>query len=111
MARTLYFPDDTHEVIFSSDPTDEFIRIIDERLGRDSYEMFMEIIEGHPDEASNVEQEMRSYEMSLEDDRNVFQDVLTECDYIDWALEQKRVDRKEVKKAVDKIRSKIGEVY
>lgn len=111
MARTLYFPDNTHEVIFSEDPTDEFARIIDERLGRDSYEMLMEIVEGRPDEVSNMEQEMRSYEFSLEDDRNVFQDVLTECDYIDWALEQKRVDRKEVKKAVDKIRSKIGEVY
>lgn len=110
MATIFYFPDNTHEVIFSSDPTTEFARIIDERLGRDSYEMFMEIVEGHPDEVSNMEQEMRSYEMSLEDDRNVFQDVLAECDYIDWELEQKRVDRKELKKTVDKIRSKIGEV-
>ena len=110
MANTLYFPDGTHEVLFNSDPTEEFAKIIDERLGRDVRNVLAQILEDSDWRLDCVKDELASYEQSLEDAHSVLADVLIECDFLDFALSQTRVDRKECQKAVDKIRKVIGEV-
>lgn len=110
MANTLYFPDGTHKVLFNSGPTEEFARILDERLGRDAGNVFAQILEDDDWRLDCVSDGLTSYEQSLEDAHNALADVLIECDFLDFALIQTRVDRKECQKAVDKIRKVIGEV-
>ena len=111
MAETLYLQDGTHEVILNSDPTEEFSRIIYERLGRDAEDTFNKIIEVAPtSEYESLKAEFECYEASLEEAHNALQEIETECDYLDFALKQTRVDRKEAQKAVDKIRMEIKNV-
>ena len=133
MANTLYFPDGTHEVLFDSDPTEEFAKIIDERLGRDCLEVFEGLV-GLGKAGSTVE-ELESALADMTDERDdlsneldniqsdrdylggqldtvldILSKIESECDFLDFALSQTRVDRKECQKAVDKIRKVIGEV-
>ena len=72
MARTIYFNDGSREVLLCGDnEKQELERILRERLGDDTAELFLEIAEANV----GLEDELRSYEISCEDYRNLLQDT------------------------------------
>jgi len=79
MARTIYFNDGSREVLLSSDnEKQELERILRERLGDDTAELFLEIAEANV----ALEDELKSYESSCEDYRNLLQDTHDELNAI-----------------------------
>lgn len=89
MARTIYFPDGSSEVLFTEDPEKQlpvFERIIEERLGKDALELFHDV--ANPPDWAAQEQEMRSYEASCESYRNVLSDVHDELEEVVKLLQQ-----------------------
>lgn len=95
MARTIYFPDGTREVLCAGDDEKTTLeKIIRERLGEDVMELFQEVIEpmeayGHDD-----------YELACDSYRNCLHDVqngLVRCERL---LDQPRVDKKKVKNKI-----------
>lgn len=110
MAKTLFLSDSSTEIIFNENPTEEFARIIRERLGKDAENMFASILEDDDWRLECVKDELSSYESSLEAAENVLRDIEQECDYLDFALKQTRVDRKEAQKAVDRIKKEVESV-
>lgn len=80
MARTIYFNDGSREVLLSSDnEKQELERILRERLGDDTAELFLEITEANV----GLEDELKSYEAFCEDYRNLLQDTHDElCDIL-----------------------------
>lgn len=110
MANTLYFPDGTHEVLFNSDPTEEFARIIDERLGKDCLEVFEQIVEKNNCVLALAKDEIEAADERIKDLYRTIISINYECNFLDFGLSQTRVDRKECQKAVNKIRKVIGEV-
>ena len=72
MARTIYFNDGSREVLLCGDnEKQELERILRERLGDDTAELFLEITEANV----GLEDELKSYEASCEDYRNLLQDT------------------------------------
>lgn len=71
MARTVYFLDGTREVLLSEDVSTELERIIQEKLGDDAVELFKEFSEVN----IALEDELKSYETSCENYRNLLEDV------------------------------------
>lgn len=70
MARTIYFNDGSREVLLYEDNEKQDLeRILRERLGDDAAELFLEITEGNV----GLEDELKSYEMSCEEYRNLLQ--------------------------------------
>lgn len=72
MARTIYFNNGSREVLLCGDnEKQELERILRERLGDDTAELFLEIAETNV----GLEDELKSYEASCEDYRNLLQDT------------------------------------
>lgn len=95
MARTIYFPDGSCEVLCAGDNERTVLeRVLRERLGEDVVELFQEVIEpmeayGHDD-----------FELACDSYRNCLQDVqngLVRCERL---LDQPRVDKKKIKNKV-----------
>lgn len=64
MARTIYYPDGSHDVLFSNvHDTDEkaadLERILRERLGQDTAALFREIIREYRDEIDALTEELK----------------------------------------------------
>lgn len=79
MARTIYFNDGSREVLLSGDnEKQELERILRERLGDDTAELFLEIAEANV----ALEDELKSYESSCEDYRYLLQDTHDELNAI-----------------------------
>lgn len=79
MARTIYFNDGSREVLLCGDNEKlELERILRERLGDDTAELFLEIAEANV----ALEDELKSYESSCEDYRNLLQDTHDELNAI-----------------------------
>ena len=75
MARTIYFKDGSREVLLCGDnEKQELERFLRERLGDDVAELFQEIAEANV----GLEDELKSYEASCEDYRNLLQDTRDE---------------------------------
>ena len=75
MARTIYFNDGSREVLLADDNEKQVLeRILRERLGDDTAELFLEITESNV----GLEDELKSYEASCEDYRNLLQDTQDE---------------------------------
>lgn len=113
MANTLFLKDGSTEIIFHENPTEEFARLIYNRLGSDAEKMFDFILTGCPPEKSEYESlkaEFECYEASLDAANGALNDIYSECDYLDFALKQTRVDRKEAQRAVDRIRKEVENV-
>lgn len=78
MARTIYFPDGSMEVLFHpDDDTDGLLsdleRIIRERLGNDTAALLREVV--HPADVKAYEQELDSYSSSIESYRACLEEV------------------------------------
>ena len=79
MARTIYFNDGSREVLLCGDnEKQELERILREQLGDDTAELFLEITEANV----GLEDELKSYEASCEDYRNLLQDTHDELNAI-----------------------------
>lgn len=75
MARTIYFIDGSREVLLCEDnEKQDMERILRERLGDDTAELFLEIMEDN----IGLEDELKSYEASCEDYRNLLQSAQDE---------------------------------
>ena len=71
MARTIRFLDSTVDVLLTEDTDAELERIIQEKLGDDTVELLKECAEVR----IALEDELKSYEASCEDYRNLLEDV------------------------------------
>lgn len=71
MARTIRFLDGTVDVLLTEDIDTELERIIQEKLGNDTVELLKECMEVNV----ALEDELKSYEASCEDYRNLLEDV------------------------------------
>lgn len=72
MARTIYFNDGSREVLLPGDnEKQELEHILRERLGDDTAELFLEITEANV----ALEDELKGYESSCGDYRNLLQDT------------------------------------
>jgi len=72
MARTIYFPDGSREVLLVEDnERTELGRIILERLGKDAAELYEEVTDAN----IALEDELRSYESSLETYHSLLTDI------------------------------------
>ena len=70
MARTIYFSDGSRELLLGEeDERQELERILRERLGDDTAELFLEVTESNV----GLEDELKCYEVSCEDYRNLLQ--------------------------------------
>ena len=72
MAKTIYFPDGTCEVLLVEDnERTELGRIILERLGKDAAELYEEVTDAN----IALEDELKSYESSLETYHTLLTDI------------------------------------
>lgn len=70
MARTIYFNDGSRALLLGDDnERQELEQILRERLGDDTAELFLEVTEVD----AGLEDELKSYEASCEDYRNLLQ--------------------------------------
>lgn len=101
MARTVYFPDGSSEVLFCGDDPDkqksDLERILTERLGSDTVSLFHEIVDPITNGVADMEWELKSYESSMESYRSCLQEVFDGLGEIAAMLAaDKRLDRKKV---------------
>ena len=102
MARTIYFLDGSHEVIFCGEydleeNTLALERILREHLGNDTVDLLKQITDTENNGRADLESEMRNYELSCENYRNCLQDVFDGLGEIAAMLvEDKRLDRKKI---------------
>lgn len=75
MARTLYLPDGSVEVVFG-DPVDALRRMVRESMGADAERIIVDLQEAHDDAMGALEYEMRCYESTVEDQRALLADTM-----------------------------------
>lgn len=112
MARTIFFSDGSHEVLFQdeydTDGKAEILeRILRERLGDDSAALFREIMQDHKDSAVNLMEEMQSYEGSCEAYRYCLQDIQDGLNSASALLEEDRINRKKLSAIITVLKTKI----
>lgn len=80
MARTIYFLDGSREVLLVEDnERTELGRIIRERLGKDAAELYEEATDANialEDELKSYESSLETYHTQLTDTRDALQDIL-----------------------------------
>ena len=101
MARTIYFADGSHEALFCGEyDTDGNIaaleRILRDRLGADTTELFLQIMKDRKEEADALSDELNSYRLSCESYRNCLQDVFDGIGLAAEQLVQKRVNEQKM---------------
>ena len=117
MARTIYFPDGSHDVLFFNEYDDNgtdkkaeaLERILRERLGRDTVELFLEIMRERKDAVELLESELRSYTLSNEQYRTCLQDTFDGLSGISTKLTlNKHLDRQTLDAALRKLLTSIN---
>lgn len=102
MARTIYFSDGSHEVLFCDEYDIEknaiaLERILRERLGDDAADCFKFITSPDINGKADMESELRCYELSCENYRSCLQEVLDGLGKIAAMLvEDKYLNRKKI---------------
>lgn len=101
MARTLYFADGSHEVLFCDEydtagNSAALERILRERLGSDTADLFSLIMKDNAEMTDEMESEIRRYELSCESYRNCLQTVFDGVGEAAEILVQKRVDKQKL---------------
>ena len=98
MARTIYFADGSHEVLFSAETDtaqniDELRRILRERLGDDTASLLESILQDHKYEIEGLEGELSSYEGSCEGYLDCLRDVRAGLNEASALLADQRISR------------------
>lgn len=94
MARTIYFPDGSCEVLLREDAADDLERILRERLGDDVADLFLE---------TRCPIEEDDYEFACDSYRRCLQDALDELRAAFNVLETPRSDRRIIARSLEKV--------
>ena len=113
MARTIYFEDGSHEVIFcGSDDTDglkaALERILRERLGNDTVSLLHDVIDPELNGIDALEWELKSYEGSCENYRACLGDVYDGLNQMVKLLRENRLNCSKLTELTDKLRKQIN---
>lgn len=92
MAKILYLPDGSHEIISGNidESRRELEQIIRDRLGNDAASLFNDVCDPHSDEMNAMEQEMQSYEESCDNYQACLCEVLESLAAVKQLLGEKR---------------------
>ena len=99
MARTIYFPDGSCEVLLREDAADDLEQILRERLGDDVADLFLE---------TRCPTEQDDYEFACDSYRRCLQDALDELRAALDVLETPRSNRKKVAQSLEKVINSIN---
>lgn len=102
--KIIRLPEGGNEIL--SDNND-LAQLIQERLGWDAAESIRELIKESEREHVRAESDLLSYELSLEDNRETFNDLLDDCNTITIELQQSRLDKQRLGKAISNMKDKI----
>ena len=85
----------------------DFLDLVDQEMGMDAAK-WLETHVGHLEEAADftqakVETDLTSYEASLDSNKTAFMDIQTEVETITTILREKRINRDDISKVVQKI--------
>lgn len=112
MARTVFFSDGSHEVLFSGEDTDkmetDLERILRERLGADTVELFHDVLADTKRDLADTESDRKSYEMSCDNYRACLCDVKEILDEAAELLLENRIDRKKINAALRRAYTRIN---
>ena len=99
MARTIYFPDGSHEIMLREGPADDLEQIIRERLGDEVADLFLE---------TRCPTEQDDYEFACDSYRACLQNALDELRAALNVLETPRSDRKKIARSLEKVIKSIN---
>lgn len=112
MARTIYFPDGSHEVLFcGNDPekqATDLERILKERLGDDATALLREILNPEQNGRADLEWEIKSYEEACESYRNTLLDVQDGLQTLSELLSSDHLNREKIADTVRVLITKIN---
>lgn len=99
MARTIYFPDGSKEVLLREEPADDLEQILRERLGDDVADLFLE---------TRCPTEQDGCEFACDSYRRCLQDALDELRAALNVLETPRSNRKKIARSLEKVIDSIN---
>lgn len=102
--KIIRLPEGGNEII--SDNYD-LAQLIQERLGYDVMESIRELVKESEREHIRAESDLLSYELSLEENREAFNDLLDDCNTISIELQKSRLDKQRLGKVISNMKSKI----
>lgn len=100
MARTIYFPDGSCEVLLHEDVAADLERILRERLGDEVADLLLEV--RCPEEGQD------DYEFACDSYRRCLQDALDELQAALSVLETPRSDRRKVARSLNQVINSIN---
>lgn len=97
-------PNDKIEVVTDND---DIVRLANSYMGSDVAEMLTTLIQESKREYIRAESDLLSYELSLEENRDTFSDLLDDCNTISIELQKSRLDKQRLGKVISNMRNKI----
>lgn len=97
-------PDDKIEIVTDSD---DLIRLATSYMGSDVAEMFIKLIQESKREHIRAESDLLFYELSLEENRDTFSDLLDDCNTVSIVLQKSRLDRQRLGRTISNMKDKI----
>ena len=101
----VYLNDTTTEMILC---TRDLQNLISDKLGKDAEIEFNNIINDKDEKIKICNDEIRSFEMSLDSNRDCFLDILDSLDRINRIVSSPRVNKKDVLETIKLIRKNIN---
>lgn len=105
MAETLFLPDGSNEVLLSDG---DFQRLVYEKLGREAEQKIIELIEKADYTNQSIDTDLRSYESSLESNKECFDDLLDDIRRMADLLEAPRLDKSRILKLLGTMQKQIN---
>ena len=108
MARTLYFTDGSHEVLFCEETNTEanekaLERILRERLGEDTATLLLQVLRERREDLEALEDEFKSYEGSCGSYRACLSEVRGLTKQVLLLLGEQHIDRKKITSLLNSI--------
>lgn len=99
-------PDDNIEIIRNSD---DFVRLIHDKLGFDTGQMAQELADLTDKAAHLADSDFRAYEFALEDARRAFFELLDLAEEVSEEIGRPRVNKANIRRIVDRMKMIINE--
>lgn len=106
MVATLLMPDGEMELLFSFE---DFQNIVRDRLGLDAEKVVEDLIHKAGQAARDLDSDLTLYEMTLEENRDAFQEVANLVKEASAEINKSRTNKKKVAKLLDDMTSRIVE--
>ena len=108
MARTIYFEDGSHEVLFCDETNTEaneeaLERILRERLGEDTAALLRQVLRERREDMKALEDEFKSYEGSCDSYRACLGEVRSLAEQVLLLLREQRIERKKITSTINSI--------